>query len=171
MREIGKHDHVAHMIEPPSIYDIASTFLGGGALWLSYQRFKDGRRRVPPKFEAFSKPIDGGGSWRKIGFHIENRESTPIVLEAIRVPLWSRTRLLNPDWPEKTDPWQPEENALVGLKEHAHKAGRRLIFETDISRQGHYSKSLFIFREARTIIPMFRWADSTSTFSLKIKID
>lgn len=167
----GRRPHIADMAQTPSIFDLINAALAGGAFWLSYQRFKDGRRRVLPKVTMRLSPVDGHDLWYELTIDVKNRENRPVVLEYIKAPFWSGARFVQPQVIRtQMHPWEDptELDFSVNLTMCAFMTAHRVPIEMDIDANGHASKSLFVRRKSRIMFPMLRWADSTSHFRLKI---
>ncbi|MBA86111.1 MAG: hypothetical protein CML69_15465 [Rhodobacteraceae bacterium] len=159
------------MSQSPSIFDLINATLAGGAFWLSYQRLKDGRRRIRPKIAMKMTPVEGHDLWYTLTIDIKNRESRPITLEYIKAPFWSCARFVQPNVIRtQTAPWEDptELDFSVNLTMCAFMTAHRVPIEMDVAANGHASKSLFVRRSSRIIFPILRWADSKSHFRLKI---
>lgn len=97
--------------------------------------------------------------------NVRNRANVEVTLDMIKVACFSKMRLLESK-DRKGNPWDEPEP----LEINANLASRRLPLDIDIPPGGQISKSLFVLRKRRCIFPMFRWADSTSHFTLQIHI-
>ena len=155
----------------PTIYDVASITLAGGAFALSFLRFKDGRRRPPPVVEVSTTSMEGAPEWDRITLVFENISDHPIYAVDLKVPFWSRSRLLVVDASgEPTNPFGETEWRGETLLENVAEAKKCVPIRRLIKPGAYMSKSLFIFRKRTMILPIVMWSDSKSTFTLQIQI-
>ena len=120
-----------------------------------------------PKVTLSFSPIEHLPGWEAMTITVRNRASVEVTLDMIKVACFSPMRLLDQkDSKGQTTPRDPPE----ALELSTSLASRRLPLDMDVPPGSQMSKSLFVLRKRRCILPIFRWADSTSHFTLQIHI-
>jgi len=152
----------------PTLYDAVNFCLAGGALYLAWLRFKDGRRRSLPIITKAIHPVADQPDWQELRFTIRNLADTAVYFERIKAPWWSLARMLKPELAEAISgpPYAPSRDTNNPLPKCL--AVRRLDYSCLIERDTEKSFRIFFCRSSMFVNPIFRWADSTSDFKLKI---
>lgn len=150
----------------PSPYDIASLALSAAALAITYRQHRLATRRAWPRATCRSQPLEDNPGWHRLDFEFLNLSTTPLFVDFIKVPFWSGAKLIDPLlWQQPLTPWD-----TFKFSPRAELATRRVQIDLLVPADTRSWKSLLVLRKSKTTLPMFRWADSTSYFSMQIQI-